>query len=62
MVASPVRDHVGVFAGQVVDSLKRYTAGLETQESHLRRCRLFAEDRTWAKSIGQLDAYLREHA
>jgi glycosyltransferase involved in cell wall biosynthesis len=61
MVASPARDHLAEFTEKVVKQLKLEEWG-SWSRGDVERCRAFAEERTWAKQIGKLDAYLREHA
>jgi glycosyltransferase involved in cell wall biosynthesis len=54
MVRSPVRDHLPEFTDKVIAALR--------SQSVILKCRAFAEERTWKKSVQQLDAYLKEHA
>lgn len=64
MVASPVRDNLELFRNCVIGGLttKQTELSQPFDGTRIQQCRAFAEQRTWAKSIGQLDAYLKEHA
>lgn len=53
MVAMPIRDRIAEYTDKVVAALRH--------PPDLARTRAFAEERTWAKSVKQLETYLKEH-